>query len=489
MIKKTNEDFNFGEGDFTLEMWVKPDLSYPSDPSLLSDKDWGSGGNPGWVISIRGDDWKFNAADAARNRYDVNGPNISDGNWHHIAVIAKQDSGVKLITDDLETIWFTQDGAFFKVGNINSVLPLCVAQDGTQNYSDAPAAPAQIDEIRIWKGIAVDPALVKSWRNKKLDASHPNYANLVAYYSFNEGDGNKVNDLSGRNNHIELIGSPRWEISYAAIPNEKVMSAKDLNAIWGGVKTSASGGLYLTGTFPFPKVGFALAPLGVDEVLAKEDNPYIAFGHNGQTTASAAGLPTGIVARLARTWNADQTETKVANLSATFDISEYGGSGNAGNAADYVLLYSADGNAFSPVTALAVASEDKVTFSGIDGQDGYYTLGSKNLSTAPLGLAVSNDQAGALPKEFALSQNFPNPFNPSTTINFALPVGATVEVKVFDVLGQEVATLVNGVLEAGNHTAIWNASNATSGLYIYKIKAVGDNGKEFVKSHKMMLMK
>lgn len=77
----------------------------------------------------------------------------------------------------------------------------------------------------------------------------------------------------------------------------------------------------------------------------------------------------------------------------------------------------------------------------------------------------------ALPSDFALYQNFPNPFNPSTAITFSLPMGAHVTLKVFDVMGREVHTLVNDVREAGNHQVQFDASDLASGVYFYRMQA------------------
>jgi len=89
-----------------------------------------------------------------------------------------------------------------------------------------------------------------------------------------------------------------------------------------------------------------------------------------------------------------------------------------------------------------------------------------------------------LPKNYSLSQNYPNPFNPSTSINYQLPVTSYVNLKVFDMLGREVATLVNEQKSAGNHTARWDASNLPSGVYFYRITA-----NEFVQTKKLELIK
>jgi photosystem II stability/assembly factor-like uncharacterized protein len=106
-----------------------------------------------------------------------------------------------------------------------------------------------------------------------------------------------------------------------------------------------------------------------------------------------------------------------------------------------------------------------------------------NFETGQPLLNVRQDEMG-LPIAFALEQNYPNPFNPSTSIKYSIPVGGMVTLKIFNILGQEVATLVNESLEAGSYTASFNASALSSGVYLYKIES-----GSFTSVKKMMLLK
>jgi hypothetical protein len=92
-------------------------------------------------------------------------------------------------------------------------------------------------------------------------------------------------------------------------------------------------------------------------------------------------------------------------------------------------------------------------------------------------------------KEFTLGQNYPNPFNPSTAINFSLAVDSKVSLKIFDVLGQEVATLVNGQMTSGPQKVSFDASSLNSGVYFYRIDADGIDGQKFSSVKKMILTK
>lgn len=95
----------------------------------------------------------------------------------------------------------------------------------------------------------------------------------------------------------------------------------------------------------------------------------------------------------------------------------------------------------------------------------------------------------AVPTEFSLSQNYPNPFNPSTIIKFGLPSNSDVVIKVYNLLGQELITLIDNRFSAGNYLLNFDASKLSSGIYIYTIIANSNDDNNFVQSKKMILIK
>ncbi len=93
------------------------------------------------------------------------------------------------------------------------------------------------------------------------------------------------------------------------------------------------------------------------------------------------------------------------------------------------------------------------------------------------------------PTNFELFQNYPNPFNPATTISYQLSAASRVTLKVYDVLGREVATLINGDRNAGTHSVTFDGGDLPSGVYFYRLSAAGSNGKNFSATKKLVLMK
>jgi hypothetical protein len=157
-------------------------------------------------------------------------------------------------------------------------------------------------------------------------------------------------------------------------------------------------------------------------------------------------------------------------------------------------------------TSGVIASNDSqqfyVTVSPLNEQSrvGYIIINYDN--SQPDSVLVTTDAVTGVkvikegvPAEFALNQNYPNPFNPSTTIRFDLPEASFVKLSVYNILGQEVAKLINGEMQAGSQSITWDINNTSgealaSGIYLYRISATSaQSGKEFKETKRMMLVK
>lgn len=118
-----------------------------------------------------------------------------------------------------------------------------------------------------------------------------------------------------------------------------------------------------------------------------------------------------------------------------------------------------------------------------------YSSGQAEVKTINPEIGAISASSIALPTAFGLSQNSPNPFNPTTTIAYALPQAGDVKISVFNILGQNVKDLVDGYMPAGNHQVVWDGKDRSgaavaSGIYFYKISA-----RDFTDTKKMVLLK
>ncbi|MGA3288456.1 MAG: T9SS type A sorting domain-containing protein [Bacteroidota bacterium] len=133
-----------------------------------------------------------------------------------------------------------------------------------------------------------------------------------------------------------------------------------------------------------------------------------------------------------------------------------------------------------PTTGVAAGSPYAITIRAT-GANGLY---ADKVITVTITHPTSVESIEGVPTTFALKQNYPNPFNPSTAIQFGIPTSSNVKITVFNILGEEVAVLVNSRMSAGNYKVTFNASNLPSGLYLYRIQA-----ENFTQVRKMLLTK
>ena len=171
---------------------------------------------------------------------------------------------------------------------------------------------------------------------------------------------------------------------------------------------------------------------------------------------------------------------------ANGQVSGYGITDNSGN-------YSING--LAPGTY--VMSIDKTGFDEVASQSATVSYSNKTTTggqtstpvTQNVNFSISGTASVTVPvtnvvKDYSLQQNYPNPFNPSTTIAFALPQSGIATLKVYNILGQEVATLLSGFQKSGSHQVLFDGTNLSSGVYFYKLQS-----GNFVQSKKMVLLK
>jgi Secretion system C-terminal sorting domain/CARDB len=198
------------------------------------------------------------------------------------------------------------------------------------------------------------------------------------------------------------------------------------------------------------------------------------------------------------TWDADLDFTLIHGGTSVIIINRVGSSGDnfiGTNLNDSATIPIASGS--PPFTGTYIPSNPLTVFNGLaNNPNGYWTLRIHDNAAGDTGVLkawcviityytfVGGIQTISVPNYYALGQNYPNPFNPSTKIQYAIPKAGDVQLTVYDILGRQVATLVNEFKNPGVYTVDFNASALSSGVYFYKIKS-----GSYTDTKKMLLVK
>jgi sugar lactone lactonase YvrE len=272
------------------------------------------------------------------------------------------------------------------------------------------------------------------------------------------------------------------------------------------VAVDASGNLYVADIYNHRVLGFANAASD-----ANGANATVVLGqadfttHTAVTTLSGMNHPAGVaVDTSGNLYVADASNNRVlrfnSNLTLPVELASFTAkpasvgimlswqTATEKNNAGFNIERSSDNAAFSNIGYVKGngTTTQSHSYSFTDSKasgEVYYRLKQTDYNgTVTYSKAV--EVKAASPTVFTLSQNYPNPFNPSTTISYALPQAGNVTLKVYDVLGREVATLVNENKVAGSYAAMFNADKFSSGTYFYKLQA-----GNFAQTKKMLLVK
>jgi len=336
---------------------------------------------------------------------------------------------------------------------------------GRSQYSGDAYFKGKIDEVRIWS-VALPLNTINDWRYRYVTSDHPNWADLAGYYKIDETSGTTiVNDKNATFNGTLQNGGTFVKDASAA-PTDR-----GLGKLTSDMKNDAT---FLAAGFN-PSIWFR------DDAY-NSGYPYLAWENPG-----GSPLPVELTSFTAKATGNSVTlnwETKTEIMNLGFEVERKTGNTEWQKAGFVEGHHTSNSPKYYSFTDQPNAS-GKILYrlKQID-SDGGFEYSSE----------VSVEMG--LPVEFALGQNYPNPFskgalsgNPETVIGYALPargsaIAGEVNISVYNALGEKVATLVDGMQEAGNHEVSFKADNLPSGLYFYRMTS----GK-FTSTRKMILIR
>lgn len=277
--------------NFTIEVKIRSN-GWSGDPAIISNKNWNSGANAGFILFGRGDGGVgFNIGNGS-TRNDLGGGNINDGQWHNVA-ISYQANGDKVIY--IDNIQIAKVNTVMPT-NINSSLSTAIGQDGTLSYGSN--FNGEIAEIRIFNTALDSTTIVNNYCNIANNA-HPFSANLIHHYKIDENTGNTLNDSKGTN-HATLTGTAHWASStmsctnwtYTASETQKrteiSVSPHNPNLVVALASGEVNGGSGLAGIYKSTDAGenfnFVCCGTGIGGIHSSTNKNIL--GYNGDLTAS-----------------------------------------------------------------------------------------------------------------------------------------------------------------------------------------------------------
>ena len=517
------EKLDLGATDFSCSFWVKidPSVAIPSDPVLVGNKDWGSGGNTGFLVALDGAGvvgehlWTVNLSDGAGGRLDWDAddndtPDLQDGKWHMVTLAVDKDDKLNVYFDaELRQTDESTDSYDMTLapGSLSSGLPFTIMQDATGNYG--ADFSAMIDDVRIWNGkvlTAAEVAAIYSPTDKSYEAS--------IFLPLN----NDLSDLSGNGLHASDAGAVSTE--YLVDPERGDVAF---------FPEAAHAQLPLDDKLNFGTEDFSVAFwVKIDNTVFPNSDPVIVgnkdWGSGGNTGFLVALDGAGGVGNHLWTvntadgaggridWDADDNSTpdlvdnnwhlvavsfdRDATMNVYFD-GELKQTDEALDSKDLSLVpgnlapdalpftimqdatgaYGADFEAYLDNVRIwnrVITDAEVLKIFNEDEGNG------ANNNTEPEGIVLNVEDLEKQP--FSV---YPNPIrNGWSRFNFSLDQPSQVNLVIYNQSGMVVENQVNQNLPSGNHTIEWNASGNQSGMYYYRLQ-----GTNIQQSGKIILVR
>lgn len=217
VIDNTNSssflDFDSYAG-FTLQVEVQAPSPLQKDDPILTNKDWNSGSNRGWVIAVDGQSWKFNAGgNHSRIDIDADAPDLSDGKWHNIAVTVDKDGYIQLYQDDSLYNYSSVKGVLGNTWSTGSNVKLATGDDITGGYRASwGVSKFIVANIRVWDTVLSldDMKAYASSCDTAISPDNPFINHLVGWWKGTEGKGDLFKDYGPYGVDMQLYGDPAW---------------------------------------------------------------------------------------------------------------------------------------------------------------------------------------------------------------------------------------------------------------------------------------
>ncbi|MCG8307941.1 MAG: T9SS type A sorting domain-containing protein [Cytophagales bacterium] len=506
---------NFGTNDFSVSFWVKISANVPvgGDPVILGNKDWGSGGNPGFQIGLDGADdpaahmWTVNVSDGSDNGRidwdadDNSTPNLKDGNWHFVAVAFDRDATMNVYFDGiLRQSDPEQDSKDLTLlpGDLNAAnLPLTIMQDGTGAYGDD--FEARIDDIRIWNNKVITAAEVAAIYNPD-DKSYES----IVFLPLN----NSLYDYSGNNIHAVDKGSEATRFVKDPDRGDVAMFPATAHAQFP-LDPKLDFGTNDFSTAFWIRINPSIDTPGDPVILGNKDwgsggNPGFQIGLDGADDPSAHMWTVNVADGTGRLdWDADDNQTpnlkdgnwhfvavafdRDATLNVYFD-GELRQTDEAQDSKDLTLAPGSLSGAGLPLTIMQDGT-------GAYGDDFAALLDNirvwdRVITDDEVAEMYANDEGtgiGEGESEIVLEVvddllkdeeqyfiTYPNPLsNGISTISYYLSKTSRVRITLYDGMGNLVKEVRNGISQQGHNSLQWDISGIPAGLYIYKFESAG----------------
>lgn len=346
--------------------------------------------------------------------------------------------------------------------------------NGSPNSCTATATAAAPAKLSVNNGnnqvVTIGQIAPVSLTARLTDSYNNPHVNQTVIFNITAGGGNFVNGQANTGKIFQtLTGSNGNALARVAV-GSVYGDTTEVTATW----TSSDGVTTLVANFV---------------VVAAWPDSAIAAKGNNQTAARNAVLPDSLTIKIL-----DAAQAPVKNYPVTFRILTGGGK-LANNQAEVEVNTDSNGYARTIWTLGNIPGVQQVELQALFNNDNLRNTPFVFEATAFIPSAVTDEVAASLPQQFALQQNFPNPFNPETTVRFDLPEAGAVTIQVMDVSGRQVRQLLAGEIPAGSHRLIWNGQNndglpAESGVYFITLRAkLGRNPRDLVATRKVVLMK